>query len=542
MNPNQFNYAAYLETRRIFRTTFVAGNKWVKVSEDASFALLRRLSKTRASLLKNLELAGLDDDELAIASAMILGFDELMQEELQKKFVVAGAMHLLCVSGLHVGILFLVLDFLLGLLLNRGKLRQLKVLLLVVSVWLYAFLTGFSPSVQRASVMITVFILGGLLGRRGNAFNSLAASAVILLLIDPLVLFSVGFQLSYAAVTGILVFHQPFYKLLRFKNSLLDKTWSVFVLGIAAQLGAAPIAMHYFHFFPTYFWLANLFTFPLAFVIVGTGVLFLLFSWIPFVSVLLGKLIGLSVLMLNKTVSAINLLPLNGMDSIYFPWSLVILSYLMFGSLIFLLIRRSLRALLPFVTTVMILAALVLIGNYRIHNQNHLSIYSIKGHTAVALIRSEKAIILADTALMADGQKIDYNLKEDLIRKGVTARFGCISESVEWVDLFFEFDGVFGYFGSLSFMVLDGPLFNYRDANPIGIDLLIVSGKGGKRFLESIQLIDPGRVIIDGSVSKYYKSGIIKTCDSLGLRYHDVLVSGALEIDLFQKNIFYLEN
>jgi len=176
----------------------------------------------------------------------------------------AGAMHILCVSGLHVGIIYLVISFFLGFLNNTRFNNILKAILLLLTVWAYAIITGLSPSVQRASLMLSVFIIGNLLNRARDTYNTLAISALILLIIDPYLLFNVGFQLSYAAVIGIVTFHQPIYKLLYFKNTIIDKIWSITVLSFAAQMATFPIATYYFHFFPPWFWLTNLFTFPLS--------------------------------------------------------------------------------------------------------------------------------------------------------------------------------------------------------------------------------------------------------------------------------------
>ena len=286
-NPGEFNYAEFLALQNVHYIVFISGDNWSLLGTSSN--KLKSLAiKARKYLLNVLKDNGLAGNDYAVAAAILLGYDQLLEPELEQNYVTAGAMHILCVSGLHVGIIYLVLNFLLGFL-RRNKLQKIiKVILLLTMIWFYALLTGFSPSVQRASLMITIFILATLSSKQKDVYNTLAASAIILLFVDPFIIFNVGFQLSYTAVLGILMFYKPIAGIFFIKNPVVRKIWEIVAVSTAAQLGTFPLAAHYFHFFPTYFWLTNIFIFPLSFAIVGAGMLLMAASWLPVISNLVG--------------------------------------------------------------------------------------------------------------------------------------------------------------------------------------------------------------------------------------------------------------
>ena len=245
----------------------------------------------RDILLASLQRCGLHDDEFGVAAAILLGYDDYLADEVRQNYVAAGAMHILCVSGMHVGIVYLLAAALLSFLNRKKWQKTLKQLLLLALIWFYALIAGLSPSILRASLMISFVIIGEMIRRKGFIINSIAASAFILLCINPNNLFEIGFLLSYAAVIGIVVLQRPIYNLLYIKNKLLDKVWSITAVTLAAQIATIPFTLFYFNQFTTYFWLSNLFMTPISFVVVISGMVLLLVSWIPYVNVLVGYLV-----------------------------------------------------------------------------------------------------------------------------------------------------------------------------------------------------------------------------------------------------------
>ncbi len=530
-NPDEFDYARFLSLSQIYYTIYLPGNKWNKLNDAYHFSLNSFAGNVRRYLMNSMQENGLSGREYAVTAAIILGYDELMDEELEKGFINAGAMHILCVSGLHVGIIYLVMNFILGLLLRKNSLRHVKAIVLLFIVWSYALLTGLSPSVQRASVMISVFIIGSTTNRDRDSYNTLAASAVLMLLYDPLLIFNVGFQLSYTAVLGILIFHRPIYNLLSLKNQILDKMWSVFVLSIAAQLGTFPLAIHYFHFFPTYFWLTNLFIFPLSFLIVATGFGFLLISWIPVISAIVGHVLAWLVMLLNNLIGLVEYLPYHGIDDLYFPWIVVFMVYSLILISLQVFIFRKIKYLMPLMIAVFLLVTFKFIDRLNVLSQKKIVISSIYKHSSIDFINAEQAVVLADTSLIVDHRKFSYHKKNSLISMQVEYDVRSIDTVINQASINFYYDGRYGYFGKTKFAILNGntDLYNNK-SNKVELDLLIITGKQRLSMDKINGCYTYDKLVIDGSVPYYRRKKIMEYCDKLGIEYYDALEEGAMVI------------
>ena len=283
-NPDEFDYGKYLLRKGICASGYVASSDWQKIGEEKSFSLMRIAQRSRIYLLdiyRNLNISG---DEFGIISALTLGYTDALTPELRESFSTTGASHVLSVSGLHVGVIYIVLNFLLAFLDKRDKKKRLKPILIILFLWFYAFITGLVPCVCRSALMFSLFSLGQVFGRKPYSYNTLFASMFILLLINPLWIFDVGFQLSYSALLAIMYFQPKFVKMLNFKSKPLNWVWELTSVSLAAQLGAAPLCLYYFHQFPTYFLLSNFVGVPLSSVIIYNAVaLFAVFK-IPFLN------------------------------------------------------------------------------------------------------------------------------------------------------------------------------------------------------------------------------------------------------------------
>ncbi len=276
-NPYEFDYRGFLNKRDIARSAFIESGQWQRIGTYAQGPLVNLSNRIRYRLLDIFKEAGLEGNELAVASALTLGYKADLSDDLRSAYSASGAMHVLAVSGLHVGILYFVLEFLLKLIPFLHRRKWLFAIVMLAVLWLYAFITGLPPSVKRAATMFSVIVIGQALYRKAYIYNSIAISAFILLLLNPMILYDVGFQLSYTAVIAIVFFHSKLYPLLSFDHILFDKAWSLTCVSLAAQIGTAPLALYYFHQFPIYFILSNFIVIPAASVIIyGALILFVL--------------------------------------------------------------------------------------------------------------------------------------------------------------------------------------------------------------------------------------------------------------------------
>ena len=326
-----FDYARFLYHRRIAGTApFVKESAILPAEEGKKEGHLSSFFPSlRKTLRRRYECFGFKDNELGIITALSLGDKSLLSDEQREVFSASGASHVLALSGLHVGIIYFLLSLLLGRKRGARRGRFVKEALIVLSLWLFAFLTGMSPSITRAVTMCTIFALVQMMGGRRSSIDALFLTAFVMLLVQPFLLFDASFQLSFGAMLGILLVseHTP-------RNVFL----SIILLSFAAQLGTFPLVLHYFGVLPTYFLLTNLVIFPLIYVIMACIVLWWMVSWTPLAAWATTAL-GWLVSQMNHILSWIAALPGSQLAVGKISWLWVALLYLLVAILI-IVIRR----------------------------------------------------------------------------------------------------------------------------------------------------------------------------------------------------------
>lgn len=360
LNPVEFDYKAFCANRGIYFNTFEEKLLLLKHQKGLTYYA----TYWRGIVIDWFKEMGIEGDELAVLSALSLGDKSTLSPDLKSDYAAAGAMHILAVSGLHVGIIFLLFNQLFKRFNDSVVQRTIKALLLLLVIWAYAMLTGFSPSVQRASCMFSFIIISSALKRHSNIINSIAGSALLLILINPNLLYELGFQLSYAAVVGIVLIHPAIYPLVGSKFWIIDKAWSLIVVSLAAQLATLPFTIYYFHQFPNWFLLINLLIIPMAFMIVS-GALIVAFFWGVFrQDFYLGDILNAILEGLNRVISFSQSLPFAVTENIWLSnfsvgcifLTLIFLVYfllekkpaLLMAALSFLLLMFSLETYLDF--------------------------------------------------------------------------------------------------------------------------------------------------------------------------------------------------
>lgn len=289
-NPFEFDYRAMMHNKGIYYSLYLQPGTYYKTGKKISrFSYMAE--QVRDKLVALLAATKLEKEEWSVVSALTLGYRTELEPETRDYFASTGAMHVLAVSGLHVGLIYLIISSLLSGI-NRGKIGSaVYPATLIIFLWTYAFITGFSPSVQRATVMFSFVIVGNILRRPVNIYNSLSASALVLMLYNPDVIFEVGFQLSYLAVFGIVLLQPPMANMLKPRNKILKWGWSLFTVSVAAQLATFPLGLFYFNQFPNFFWLSNFFVIPGATIIIWLAFGFFLLSPFPLIPGILAQII-----------------------------------------------------------------------------------------------------------------------------------------------------------------------------------------------------------------------------------------------------------
>lgn len=277
-----FNYVAFNANKYVYSSVYLSSQTWRKVGEEQSVS--RYSYRIQNYLLTLLENSGLQQRNFELLAALVFGNKSYLQQDTKQEFSTAGAMHILAVSGLHVGIIALILLHIIGFIPFRNT-AILKSIMCCLGIWAYACITGLSPSVSRAACMFSLVCVSHILNRRVSVYNTLAAAACCMLIIEPRVLFEVGFQLSYAAVLGIIYFGNKIQNIVpRSSNIVWSYIWGIISVSIAVQITTLPITLYYFGFFPTYSICTNLFAIPLAFILLLGVIVYLIVFSVPLIS------------------------------------------------------------------------------------------------------------------------------------------------------------------------------------------------------------------------------------------------------------------
>ena len=282
-NPYAFDYSKYLERERISFRVWTTVNKLKRIdaSSVTTIGILTNKLRDNISLFYNKN--GMGGEELAVLKAMFLGDRSELLPENKRSFSHTGVIHLLAVSGLHLGIIYLILILLLKPL-SGDKLKRYRVIIVLVVLWSYALLTGLSPSVFRSAIMFSLVEIGTLLRRHSSVYHQLLASILIIVLIEPYSIFKAGFWLSHVAVASIVFFYPIINKLFNFHFIFFRWVWSLISVSLAAQIGTFVLSIYYFNMFPVYFILGNVLLVPLMAPVLILAFISALLSFIPFVN------------------------------------------------------------------------------------------------------------------------------------------------------------------------------------------------------------------------------------------------------------------
>ncbi|MCG6187025.1 ComEC/Rec2 family competence protein [Maribellus maritimus] len=397
-NPFEFDYKSYLARKKIYRQIYLPSDEWTKTDLKPKLSLIILAEKTRDKLLKKYREQNIGENEFEILSALTLGYKRELDPEIKRVFSSAGAMHVLAVSGLHVGIIYWVLITSLGFIKRKKTGRLLFALLAIFCLWTYAFVTGLSPSVLRATTMFSFFVIGDSIKRKGNIYNSLAASALFLLLINPNNLFEVGFQLSFSAVFGIVYLQPKISGLLPIKYKLPNYFWTLLTVSVAAQIATFPISTFYFNQFPSYFFISNLFVIPAVFVLIPLGILLLVFSSVPILSNSISFAINWVLNNIYFLLKEIENLPF-AVQKISFTTPELIFVVTILVS--FLLILKTPRTLYIKITLISILLLVCnsLIQKIQSRNTNQLIVYNSAENLILQLISGKSNYVISDNEI-----------------------------------------------------------------------------------------------------------------------------------------------
>jgi competence protein ComEC len=519
-NPGEFDYKRFLEFRKIYHQQFVRQKDVKYLESDPSSSIVYYAIRARTWADTTLSRFVEGEREQAIASALVLGVTDGLDNELLNAYAATGAMHVLAVSGLHISIIYMLILGLLRPLNNTPAGRWWLAALSLVILWGYAFVTGLSPSVLRAVTMFTFVAIAKAWNRQTNIYNVLAASAFFLLLYEPYLIMSVAFQLSYLAVLGIVYLQPGIYNLWEPTSRFWDEVWKITCVSIAAQLATFSLGLLYFHQFPNYFLLSNLLVIPISFAVLIAGLVVLAVSFIGPLATFCGWLLLWTIKALNAVVFTVESFPYSLIDHVYIN---TLQSWLLMAAIVSCILLFQFRKFyyLPAACIPMIVFVIVQWMHYQdVNRYARLTVYKVPHHSALDLIDGGRAYFVADSSLQQNTSAVRFHIQPNRLYNGV--------EMIEAIPASSKLYGNWTWRGRSILQIRNSHAI---PAIAMKTDYLIISNNA-VRNLSALSHIQASEIILDSSNSYYFAERLRAQAAAAGIHIYSVLHEGAFIKDI----------
>lgn len=512
-NPNQFDYAKYLADKQIYAQLYCKKSE-IEISSIIKKDIWYYSGRLHSTILKNLESANFNKDEMNVALALILGQQQEISSDIIKDYQYSGATHVLSVSGLHVGFIMLFITFILKPIPNTRKGSAVKLAAILISLAGFAVISGLSPSVLRSVVMFSFVATGNHLRRSGNIYHTLLVSILLILLFEPYFLFDVGFQLSYLALFFI-VWLQPILKKIWMpKNKILIYIWDALTVSFAAQIGTLPLCLYCFHQFPGLFFVTNIIILPVLSFIMIAGIIVMLIAIFTSPPAILVKIFEISIFILNKMIHYVASFESFVIQDISFNFYYLITLYLVIISATIWAKKPSYNKLIVFAVTIMLLQLSLIYTKREITNQKELIVYNVKKNTLISK-RNGK-----DITLFSSDTTIEKSSKSNTFNSYLVGNFGILNKTNPVKNLLF--------FNGKKISIIDSTGI-YENKNQPDIIILTQSPKINlDRLLSQLQ---PKIIISDGSNSYAIQKIWKESCEKKNIPFHATAEKGYYKLE-----------
>ncbi|MBP9102576.1 MAG: ComEC family competence protein [Chitinophagaceae bacterium] len=517
-NPGGFDYKRFCLFKKITHQVYLKPEEFEILQSEKQSWFRAFIYNIRQKVLNILRTNIQSKKELGLAEALLIGYKDDLEQSLVQSYTNTGVVHIIAISGLHLGLIYWLLSMLFKPLQKRKKTRWLRPILIITGLWIFSLLAGAQPSILRSALMFTCIVVGDSLARKPSIFNTMAVSAFILLCINPYFLWDVGFQLSYAAVLSIIIFMRPVYNWFYIKNKLLDFIWKLNAVTIAAQVLTVPLGIYHFHQFPNLFLLTNFLAVPLSSAILLGEIFLCVISFIPAAALLFGKLLTWLIRIMNTYIEKIETIKFSLWDGLQITILQTVLLLAFAIAITYWLMERSgkslklgLIALFGFVT----LRSVAFINS---NNQQKIVVYNVPQKTAIDFIDGRNYLFVGDSDLMADDFARNFHLKPSRILYRISDE--------PTLNQFAMNDNYISYKGKRILLINESVKYFPLDTIP-EIDLLVIA-RNPKLYMNTLaKSVKIKQVVFDGSVPAWKTQYWKKDCDSLKIPWHDVSTGGA---------------
>lgn len=510
LNPYQFNYNNYLENLGIYHQIFLKDQVVLAIPQCPK-SIMDYAQAIREMFNKRFQKLAFKPTEHALINALLLGQRQDITTDVYEDYAKAGAIHILAISGLHIGILLLILQFIMKPLLYFRHGKFVRLLMILCLLWSFAIIAGLSPSVVRAVTMFSLFAIVRGLKRTSNSLNTLAVSAFILLLFRPGFCFDVGFQLSYAAVASIIIVKPVLDRWWRIKHRIGNWFLDLFKVSIAAQIGVLPLSLYYFHQFPGLFFVTNMVVVPCLILILGLGILMLVLIGIHQPPDLLIQILSWFIQIMNRFVEWVASKEAFLFDQISFDLTALILSYLILFFLSIFYYKRTFKnlmvlggSILVFQVVVQQLPALTSKNAFVIFHKSRYSVFGLQSNQHLEIHHDLDSI---NRLRMLNDYTIGAAIK---------------TQSTDSIQRLYKVDD------KLLLVVDSLGIYTIKSVKPQWVVLRQSPKINLNRLIDSLS---PELIIWDGSNYKSYQKRWKLTCEAKKIRYHQTSEKGAFLVN-----------
>lgn len=498
-NPNAFDYGSYLKHQEIYAQLYAKG---FKIGHYES-SIWSEFSNFREHIITNLEKSFDDQSTLHIVIALLLGQQQDISKEILKDYQYAGAIHVLSVSGLHVGFLVLFINTLLKPIGNTKKGMRIKIITILITLWSFALLAGLAPSIIRSATMFSCISIGLYLRRSVNMYHTIIVSQLLILLLKPSFLYDVGFQLSYLAVFFIIWLQPKLAQLWIPKNKIKQYFWEILTVSFAAQVGTLPLSLYYFHQFPGLFFLTNIIILPVLGIVMALGLIVVLIATIQLVPKWVCIPLEVLVKGLNYCIHLIASFDTFVFRNIPFTSPLLLTTYLVIIAVILWANKPKFPQTLFVLTSIVTFQICLLIQKTITFKEEELIVYHISRHSLVTERNGKKIQLFADSTILKNKEANPVLLSYS------TAHFSHITTS--------HITPNFIYFKHQKIAIIDSVISLKKGINP---DICILISSPKINLERVIQNNKPKLIIADGSNRKSYIALWKKTCIKQKIPFH----------------------
>ena len=512
-NPNQFDYRKYLENKKIYAQLYADATD-IKIGTIIDKNIWYYSSKLRTRIIRNLEKNNFNKTELNVAIALIMGQQQDISPEIIRDYQYAGAVHILSVSGLHIGFILIFVTLILKPIPNSKRGSLIKLLIILVSLFTFGIIAGLAPSVVRSVTMFSFVAIGNHLKRSVNIYHTLLVSILLILLFEPSFLFDVGFQLSYFALFFIIWLQPLLASIWSPKNKISKYIWDILTVSFAAQIGTLPLSIYYFHQFPGLFFVTNLIIIPLLTIIMVLGVVVMLLAAFNMIPVFLSQLLEWSIYYLNKIINAIASLEQFIIQDIPLHFYMLLSGYLLLFALIIWLKKPSFNKLALVLICALIVQFTYIKIQWKIQTEQELVVFNSRKNTLIAERKGESILIYANDSILKSAQK------NSLLKSYRIGNFSTLKQKKRIQN--------FMFFNGKKIFILDSSGVFPKNIHP---DILILIQSPKINFERMLQTIKPKMVVADASNYKTIQKQWKATCIKQKIPFHATSEKGYYKLN-----------